>query len=103
VLYRNPLPEIARFLATYHQGRAKVYNLCSEHRYSADKLPGALLQQFPFDDHQVRLVQRNICVPPGPGRIALSQRRRNILQEAELQCCLSRVCHIYPASQRTTV
>ncbi|KAF6261739.1 protein-tyrosine phosphatase-like protein [Scenedesmus sp. NREL 46B-D3] len=61
VLYRNPLPEIARFLATYHQGRAKVYNLCSEHRYSADKLPGVLLQQFPFDDHQtpaLRVVQQ---------------------------------------------
>eukprot|EP00882_Tetradesmus_deserticola_P017818 GHRQ01019112.1.p1 GENE.GHRQ01019112.1~~GHRQ01019112.1.p1 ORF type:complete len:138 (+),score=27.22 GHRQ01019112.1:225-638(+) len=53
VLYRNPLSEIARFLATYHQGHAKVYNLCSEHRYSADKLQGVLLQQFPFDDHQV--------------------------------------------------
>ncbi|WIA19851.1 hypothetical protein OEZ85_005754 [Tetradesmus obliquus] len=52
VLYRNPLPEIARFLTTYHGGHAKVYNLCSEHRYSADKLPGVLLQQFPFDDHQ---------------------------------------------------
>jgi hypothetical protein len=53
VLYRNPLSEIARFLTTYHAGHAKVYNLCSEHRYSADKLPGVLLQQFPFDDHQV--------------------------------------------------
>jgi hypothetical protein len=66
VLYRNPLPEIARFLATYHQGRAKVYNLCSEHRYSADKLPGALLQQFPFDDHQVGAcgLKGNIGVQP---------------------------------------
>ncbi|WIA40134.1 hypothetical protein OEZ86_013535 [Tetradesmus obliquus] len=52
VLYRNPLPEIARFLTTYHGGHAKVYNLCSEHRYSADKLPGVLLQQLAFDDHQ---------------------------------------------------
>jgi hypothetical protein len=66
VLYRNPLSEIARFLTTYHGGHAKVYNLCSEHRYSADKLPGVLLQQFPFDDHQVGLKCCCFCCNTSP-------------------------------------
>lgn len=59
VLYRNPLPEIARFLQTYHRGRAKVYNLCSEYTYSAEKLSVAL-QHYPFDDHQV-CVNSAVC------------------------------------------
>jgi hypothetical protein len=52
MLYRNPMPEIARFLHTYHKNHAKVYNLCSEHAYGPDKLLTAL-QHYPFDDHQV--------------------------------------------------
>jgi hypothetical protein len=55
VLYRNPMQEIARFLQTYHSGHAKVYNLCSEHTYSAQHLAVAV-QQYPFDDHQVLLL-----------------------------------------------
>lgn len=45
------MPEIARFLQTYHRGHAKVYNLCSEHTYSAQHLSVAV-QQYPYDDHQ---------------------------------------------------
>jgi phosphatidylinositol-3,4,5-trisphosphate 3-phosphatase/dual-specificity protein phosphatase PTEN len=52
VLYRNSMQEIARFLQTYHRGHAKVYNLCSEHTYSAQHLSVAV-QQYPYDDHQV--------------------------------------------------
>lgn len=56
VLYRNPMQETARFLQTYHRGHAKVYNLCSEHSYSAQHL-SVVLQQYPYDDHQVHSIR----------------------------------------------
>lgn len=45
------MQEISRFLQTYHNGHAKVYNLCSEHAYSQQQL-AVPVQHFPFDDHQ---------------------------------------------------
>lgn len=48
------MQEISRFLHTYHSRHAKVYNLCSEHSYSAAHLQHPVaLQQYPYDDHQV--------------------------------------------------
>ena len=50
-LYRNPLPDVQRFLNIYHPGDAcKVYNLCSEREYESIK-SFANWGWFPFDDH----------------------------------------------------
>eukprot|EP01027_Heterolobosea_sp_BB2_P015315 GEZU01021925.1.p1 GENE.GEZU01021925.1~~GEZU01021925.1.p1 ORF type:complete len:126 (+),score=10.01 GEZU01021925.1:123-500(+) len=32
-LYRNPMPEVQRFVELHHKDRYKVYNLCSERSY----------------------------------------------------------------------
>jgi len=50
-LYRNPLPDVQRFLNIYHPGdTCKVYNLCSEREYESIK-SFANWGWFPFDDH----------------------------------------------------
>jgi len=51
-MYRNPREECVRFLDTYHKGRWRIYNLCSEkaHQYPPDTF-GGNWRGFPFDDH----------------------------------------------------
>lgn len=49
-LYRNHMEEVIRFLETHHQGKYKVYNLCSERLYDASLFEGKAAS-FPFDDH----------------------------------------------------
>ena len=36
-LYRNPLPEVVRFLESRHAERYMVFNCCPEHPYPTDK------------------------------------------------------------------
>jgi len=51
-LYRNPLPEVVRFLQIRHQDHFKLYNLCSEANRVYDSGHfGGRVEQFPFDDH----------------------------------------------------
>lgn len=49
-VYRNALPDVYRFLETYHSDGYKVYNLCSERTYNPAKFDGRV-EFFPFDDH----------------------------------------------------
>jgi hypothetical protein len=37
-IYRNPLPEVKRFLDEMHRGKYMLYNLCSERMYSPDEV-----------------------------------------------------------------
>ena len=39
-IYRNPLPEVQRFLHEYHAGKFMVYNLCSERDYPPAEVRG---------------------------------------------------------------
>ncbi|KAM3363461.1 phosphatidylinositol 3,4,5-trisphosphate 3-phosphatase and protein-tyrosine-phosphatase PTEN2A [Capsicum galapagoense] len=48
--YRNHMEEVIKFFETHHQGKYKVYNLCSERLYDAS-LFGGKVASFPFDDH----------------------------------------------------
>ncbi|GAB2231736.1 hypothetical protein Droror1_Dr00010748 [Drosera rotundifolia] len=48
--YRNHMDEVIRFLETYHKGRYKVYNLCSERLYDSSLFQGKTAS-FPFEDH----------------------------------------------------
>ncbi|CAO2830954.1 unnamed protein product [Amaranthus hypochondriacus] len=48
--YRNHMEEVIRFFETRHQGKYKVYNLCSERLYDASLFQGKAAS-FPFDDH----------------------------------------------------
>jgi phosphatidylinositol-3,4,5-trisphosphate 3-phosphatase/dual-specificity protein phosphatase PTEN len=50
--YRNPYSEVFQFLETFHQGKYKVYNLCSERSYEITKFKGCTAR-FPFADHGV--------------------------------------------------
>ena len=49
-LYRSPMKEVQRFMDTYHLGKYKIYNLCSERSYRPEKFQGQVAV-FPFDDH----------------------------------------------------
>ncbi|KAL2906343.1 Phosphatidylinositol 3 4 5-trisphosphate 3-phosphatase and protein-tyrosine-phosphatase PTEN2A [Bienertia sinuspersici] len=48
--YRNHMEEVIRFLEARHQGKYKVYNLCSERLYDASLFQGKAAS-FPFEDH----------------------------------------------------
>ncbi|WOG82347.1 hypothetical protein DCAR_0101511 [Daucus carota subsp. sativus] len=54
--YRNHMEEVIKFLETYHKGRYKVYNLCSERLYDASLFEGKVAC-FPFDDHNCPPIQ----------------------------------------------
>ncbi|KAL7119017.1 hypothetical protein ACP275_02G036800 [Erythranthe tilingii] len=54
--YRNHMEEVIRFFETYHKGKYKVYNLCSERLYDASLLEGKVAS-FPFDDHNCPPIQ----------------------------------------------
>ena len=49
-LYRNRMQDVQQFLSSRHGDRFKVYNLCSERSYPADRFPHTA--RYPFDDHQ---------------------------------------------------
>ena len=49
-IYRNSLDEVQSFLHARHPGHYKVYNLCSERKYSKEKFEGNVIE-FPFEDH----------------------------------------------------
>ena len=49
-LYRNRMSDVQQFLSFRHGDKAKVYNLCSERAYPADRFPHTA--RYPFDDHQ---------------------------------------------------
>ena len=49
-LYRNHMSDVQQFLSSRHGDKAKVYNLCSERAYPADRFPHTA--RYPFDDHQ---------------------------------------------------
>eukprot|EP00916_Digyalum_oweni_P006818 GHVL01011656.1.p1 GENE.GHVL01011656.1~~GHVL01011656.1.p1 ORF type:complete len:650 (+),score=58.10 GHVL01011656.1:2073-4022(+) len=51
-LYRNPLTEVVEFLNTKHPMRYRLYNLCSERVYPAEKFNNAVCR-IPFEDHSV--------------------------------------------------
>eukprot|EP00051_Salpingoeca_urceolata_P013845 m.175187 g.175187 ORF g.175187 m.175187 type:complete len:594 (-) comp17915_c0_seq3:323-2104(-) len=49
-MYRNKYEDVYKFLETKHRGRYRVYNLCSERAYPANKFHNRVAV-FPFDDH----------------------------------------------------
>lgn len=50
-LYRNKMSDVEHFLDELHGDAYKVYNLCSERKYSHDHF-GGRIAEFPFNDHQ---------------------------------------------------
>ena len=52
--FRNPYEEVFDFLEKRHKGHYKVYNLCSERAYPANRFFNRVAC-YPFDDH---------CAPP---------------------------------------
>eukprot|EP00041_Stephanoeca_diplocostata_P014932 m.282580 g.282580 ORF g.282580 m.282580 type:complete len:800 (+) comp19855_c0_seq2:179-2578(+) len=51
-LYRNKHEEVRRFLDDFHPHHYKVYNLCSERAYPANRFKNKVAV-YPFDDHGV--------------------------------------------------
>jgi phosphatidylinositol-3,4,5-trisphosphate 3-phosphatase/dual-specificity protein phosphatase PTEN len=49
-LYRNPIGDVVRLFDTKHEGKYKLYNLCSERSYNAAIFHGRV-GMYPFDDH----------------------------------------------------
>lgn len=62
-MYRNPATEVKIFLAKYHPGRCKVYNLCQEKTYESSVigLPAHLLNNVAAYDHNPAAM---FCVIP---------------------------------------
>ncbi|CAA3007284.1 phosphatidylinositol 3,4,5-trisphosphate 3-phosphatase and -tyrosine-phosphatase PTEN2A [Olea europaea subsp. europaea] len=54
--YRNHMEEVIKFFETYHQGKYKVYNLCSERLYDVSLFEGKVAS-FPFEDHNCPPIQ----------------------------------------------
>ena len=52
-LYRNPVDEVVRMLATRHQDKFMVVNLCSERTYKSEvfEREGGIVLHLGFDDH----------------------------------------------------
>ncbi|CAD8097469.1 unnamed protein product [Paramecium sonneborni] len=49
-IYRNPMPEVQKFLNSRHTNNYMVFNLCSERKYKHESF--YKVAEFPFDDHQ---------------------------------------------------
>ena len=49
-LYRNPMKEVQRWLNTFHDQHYKIYNLCAERSYPAERFENNFAC-FPFPDH----------------------------------------------------
>ena len=49
-LYRNSMKDVYKFFTNRHKDHYKVYNLCSERKYSTKAFDG-MFEEFPFDDH----------------------------------------------------
>eukprot|EP00949_MAST-11_sp_MAST-11-sp1_P001651 g1651.t1 len=54
--YRNPLNEVQRFFTQFHKKHFKVYNVCSERHYDAQKFEndvceGLVCHDYVWDDH----------------------------------------------------
>lgn len=50
--YRNPIQTVAKFFDEKHNGKYKIYNLCSERSYDASHFHGRV-ERFLIDDHNV--------------------------------------------------
>jgi len=51
-LFRNPMPEVQRFLNTRHNDCYKLYNLCAERHYKKERFFGRVEESFSFYDHE---------------------------------------------------
>jgi len=51
-IYRNPISEVVRFFKTKHDGKFRIYNLCSERGYNAKKFDESVFRVM-IDDHNV--------------------------------------------------
>lgn len=50
-IYRNSMKDVMKFFDTRHPMNYKIYNLCSERKYSHEYFHGQV-EDFPFTDHQ---------------------------------------------------
>eukprot|EP00803_Ostreobium_quekettii_P004568 evm.model.scf_1977.5 EVM.evm.TU.scf_1977.5 scf_1977:26630-28399(-) len=94
-LFRNPMSETTEFLARYHDGRFRVYNLCSEKAYDPAKLGGNVVR-YPCDDLQAPPLAtvRDFCrdasewLDAGEDNIAVVHCKAGRGRTGVMICCL---------------
>lgn len=108
-IYRNPMPEVQRFLEMRHKNTYKLYNLCAERHYDKDKFHGRVEESYSFYDHEAP--QFKIIIPfcqnvhkwlkEDSGNIAAIHCKAGKGRTGVMICCYMLFSKMYPTANES--